>query len=115
MNETDKRLNKVENCVEKNQNKIIQHDKEFERVIGDIKDLKSDRKQMSELLSDVKDALYKLTTTVEKLELRLDYEEAHTKEQKDNKKWNIRRVINFALQILGGLLLAGLIASFIGG
>jgi chromosome segregation ATPase len=115
MNDTDKRLNRVENCVEKHQDKIISHDKEFERVIGDIKDLKNDRKEMNETLKSLERVLNKLSTMVEKLELRLEYEEQHTRDKKEFKDWSIKKTILFVLQILGGLMLAGLTITLLGG
>jgi len=115
MTETDKRLNKVENCVEKHQDKIIQHEKEFERVIGDIKDLKSDRKDIHEILKSLEKVLNRLSTTVEKLELRLEYEEQHTRDRKSFKDWSIKKTILFILQILGGFVLAGLTITLLGG
>jgi chromosome segregation ATPase len=115
MNDTDKRLNRVENCVEKHQDKIISHDKEFERVIGDIKDLKNDRKEMNETLKSLERVLNKLSTMVEKLELRLEYEEQHTRDRKSFKDWSIKKTILFILQILGGFVLAGLTITLLGG
>jgi hypothetical protein len=70
---------------------------------------------MTEVLMSVKDAVNKLTTMVEKLELRLEYEEQHTRDRKSFKDWSIKKTILFILQILGGFVLAGLTITLLGG
>jgi hypothetical protein len=70
---------------------------------------------MNETLKSLERVLNKLSTMVEKLELRLEYEEQHTRDKKEFKDWSIKKTILFVLQILGGLMLAGLTITLLGG
>ncbi|MBV1758143.1 MAG: hypothetical protein KMY55_09920 [Dethiosulfatibacter sp.] len=108
----------IKDKINEHEVKISRLEGETSRIVADIKDLKSDRKQFVEILKKVEDALTTLAHTVEKLDIRLQCEEDYTKENKQSKK-NVSDKLKNAL-LDGGIkaiffiLMLGLVSWIVG-